>query len=137
MFKRLTVVLLFAGLVSGCTGSFHIQSRIRGADPTAITVDARQRVLLSQPDPDRANNPAYRRYCAEPSPDVFTVLGVSASGGLDFGLGADRAQSRALQGAFSSSETGATIARTQVTNMLREMMFRTCERYLSGAISAN
>ncbi len=138
MFSRLTAVLLVAGLVAGCTGSFHLQRPIRGAEATAITVDARQRVLLSQVNPRAAaTDPVFRRFCAEPSPDVFTVLGVAASGSLNFGLGADQSSSRALQGAFSSTETGATIARTQTINMLREMMFRTCERYLSGAISGD
>lgn len=83
------------------------------------------------------SDPLFRRFCAEPSPDVFTVLGVSGSGGGNLGLGADKSVNAALQAAFSSSETGATIARTQTLNMLREMMFRTCERYLSGAISAD
>ncbi|HET9640203.1 MAG TPA: hypothetical protein VFP12_13450 [Allosphingosinicella sp.] len=104
-------------------------------EPVAITVDARQRVLLSQLD-KRSSDPLFRRYCAEPSPDVFTVLGVSGSGSGSLGLGADKSVNAALQAAFSSSETGATIARTQTLNMLREMMFRTCERYLSGSIGA-
>lgn len=83
-----------------------------------------------------ANDPVFRRFCAEASPDVFTVLGASASGGGSFGIENSRKSvSATLQAAFSSAETGATIARTQTVTMLREMMFRTCERYLSGAIS--
>ena len=45
-----------------------------------------------------------------------------------------KAAKASLELALSSSETGATIARTQTINMLREMMYRTCERYLSGAL---
>ncbi|HWW57114.1 MAG TPA: hypothetical protein VN047_09505 [Sphingopyxis sp.] len=64
------------------------------------------------------------------------MLGASASGGGSFGIeNSPKSVSAALQAAFSSAETGATIARTQTVTMLREMMFRTCERYLSGAIS--
>lgn len=136
MLVRWLTILIMATLTTGCSGSIYRQRPVAGIDPVAITVDARQRVLLSQRDP-RENNPAFRRFCAEPSPDVFTVLGVSGSGGGTLGLGADRSVNAALQAAFSSSETGATIARTQVANMLREMMFRTCERYLSGAYTAD
>lgn len=134
-------LLFITGLgLAGCSGAIHNQSIIDGKAPVSLTVDARQRVLLSQYDPQvpvaqgDTSPPLFRRFCAEPSPDVFTVLGVGASGGASFtqdtkGLNA------ALQAAFSSSETGTTITRTQTINMLREMMFRTCERYLSGAIS--
>jgi hypothetical protein len=134
-------ILFITGLgLAGCSGAIHHQSIIAGKDPVSLTVDARQRVLLSQYDPQvpvaqgaTARAP-FRRFCAEPSPDVFTVLGVSASGGASFAQDT-KGLNAALQAAFSSSETGTTIARTQTINMLREMMFRTCERYLSGAIS--
>lgn len=134
-------LLFVASLVlAGCTGAIYRQSPIQGSAPVAISVDARQRVLISQLDQavpavaGAAVDPTFRRFCAEPSPDVFTVLGVSASGGASFSQDT-KGVNAALQAAFSSSETGTTIARTQTINMLREMMFRTCERYLSGAIS--
>ena len=133
--------LFIVGLtLAGCSGAIHKQSVIGGKAPVSLTVDARQRVLLSQYDPQvpvargAAADPLFRRFCAEPSPDVFTVMGVGASGGASFAQDA-KGLNAALQAAFSSSETGTTIARTQTVNMLREMMFRTCERYLSGAIS--
>lgn len=135
---RLFLLIAILLSLSACSGAIYRQSAIRGDSPVAITVDARQRVLLSQLERDRTNHPAFRRFCAEASPDVFTVLGVSASGGgsLDIDDTGSKALSAALQAAFASSETGTTIARTQTVTMLREMMFRTCERYLSGAISA-
>lgn len=142
MFKRLLVVLVLASL-SACSGAIYRTQGLKGNTPTTISVDARQRFLLSQPDrywhadtKKFLQDPLFRRFCSEPSPDVFTVLGVAASGGGRLGLGADKSVSAALQGAFSSNETGAAIARTQTANILREMMFRTCERYLSGAISS-
>ena len=50
-----------------------------------------------------------------------------------FGQSADpKTIEAALTAAFSTSEQGSTIPRTQTINMLRELMFRTCERYLSG-----
>ena len=105
-------LLFITGLgLAGCSGAIHNQSIIDGKAPVSLTVDARQRVLLSQYDPQvpvaqgDASPPLFRRFCAEPSPDVFTVLGVGASGGASLtqdtkGLNA------ALQAAFSSSETG-------------------------------
>ena len=37
--------------------------------------------------------------------------------------------------AAAIAQSGATIERTQTVNLLRESLYRTCERYLSGAIS--
>ncbi|WP_193753046.1 hypothetical protein [Sphingomonas endophytica] len=137
---RIGLLFVASLTIAGCSGTIHNQSVIGGRDPVSLTVDARQRVLLSQYDPGvpvvpgAAKDPLFRRFCAEPSPDVFTVLGVGASGGASFTQDT-KGVSAALQAALSSSETGTTISRTQTINMLREMMFRTCERYLSGAIS--
>lgn len=127
------LIIILAMLMSGCSGSIYRSVDLPTAAPHAIVIDARQRVLISQA---RRDDPNYRQFCAEPSPDVFTVLGVAASGGANLNLSgtSPRSVSAALQAAFSSNEMGATIARTQTIQMLREMMFRTCERYLSGAI---
>ncbi|RYE00645.1 MAG: hypothetical protein EOP61_13405, partial [Sphingomonadales bacterium] len=142
MIRRIGLVASLLLALSACSGAIHKETRLRGNDPVAITVDARQRLILSQWDPYETSaapgevKPVFRRYCAEPSPDMFTVLGVAASGSGTLGLDSDaKTLNAALQAAFSSSETGTTIPRTQTINMLREMMFRTCERYLSGAIS--
>jgi len=136
MKKFVCAAACLASLLSACSGSIYRQRTIAGTSPTAITVDARQRLVVSQASPVKTDDPAYRQFCAEPSPDVFTVMAASGSGGGSLGLGPNKSVNAALQAAFSSSETGATIARTQTLNMLREMMFRTCERYLSGAVSA-
>ena len=137
--KYLLYLIGLALMIAGCSGTIHRTDRISGNGATVIAVDARQRFLLSQPDLNHnpsATDPAFRRFCLEPSPDVFTVLGVAASGSGSLGLDKDaKTLNAAIQAAFSSSETGTTIPRTQTLNMLREMMFRTCERYLSGAIS--
>lgn len=71
------------------------------------------------------------RLCAEASPDVFSALATSASGEAS----TDGKSSFGAKFGLSSAETAATIGRTQAINMLRESMYRTCERYLSGAIS--
>lgn len=85
------------------------------------TVDAKQRHLIVN-----RNSKGGLEYCAEAAPDVFSAFATSAAAegsksGGQFGL--------------SSSETAATIERTQTINLLRESFYRTCERYASGALT--
>ncbi len=70
--------------------------------------------------------------CAEAAPDIFSAY--ASSIGADLGVAETEAK-----GSFNSAiaETAATIERTQTVNLLRESMYRTCERYLSGAINEN
>lgn len=76
----------------------------------------------------------FTRFCVEPSPDVFTVLSSSLSVSGAFQSDAV-SQSVAANLATQISEAGATISRTQTIQTLRELMYRTCERYLNGAIN--
>lgn len=136
--------------LSGCSAnhySIHRADYLDSDESAVITVGAKQRFLLSnvitktaEATPGSPGTPMttekFRRYCAEPSPDVFSMLSQAASGSGSFGQTADpKSVNIALQAAFSSSETGSTISRTQTINMLKEMMYRTCERYLNGQIS--
>ena len=72
------------------------------------------------------------KMCSEPAPDVFSVYANSAAAKVAAQKG------EGFNGSFgmSSAEAGATIERTQVIIMLRESMFRTCERYMNGALDA-
>jgi len=138
--------------LSGCSANHyavHQIDELKSDDAAVIAVDAKQRFLIS----NVANRETVtvkkdgngtettrkvekiRRFCAEYSPDVFSALSQSASGQASFGQESDpKTLNAALKGAFSSGETGATIARTQTINMLKEMMYRTCERYMNGQI---
>lgn len=125
--------------LSGCSANYNTAFRMRQIDPSssAIVVDAKQRALLTSLVPRNADgtpNPqAIRRFCSEPSPDVYSVIAQALGAGGSFGQTADPASiEAAFNLAFSTAEQGSTIPRTQTINMLREMMFRTCERYLSG-----
>lgn len=122
-------------LLSGCAEINSIY-RARPIKPDSlahvVTVDAKQRHLLLNPEvtaPVAGDGGVRWRMCAEAAPDVFSAYATSASakGGVK-----DRDVSAEL--GISSAETAATIERTQTINMLRESMYRTCERYLSGAI---
>lgn len=147
----LKLALISTIFLGGCSANHHSIYRVDHLNPnqaTVMAVDAKQRFLLSnvisktaEKIPATEGKPAtpeaieFRRYCAEPSPDVFSVLSQAASGGASFGQTADpKSMNIALQAAFSSSETGSTISRTQTINMLKEMMYRTCERFLNGQI---
>lgn len=149
--KLLKFVVFSSIFLSGCGAnhySIHQADHLYSDESTVIAVDAKQRFLLSnlkRTDTTPASQDTagttkttemIRRFCAEPSPDVFSVLSQSASGSGSFGQTADpKSINVALQAAFASSETGSTISRTQTINMLKEMMYRTCERYLNGQIS--
>lgn len=134
--------LLLVLLLCGCANlnSIFRSKPIDGARARLISIDAKQRVVLSNPASvqtgrDGQDSTVQRlRLCAEPPPDVFSAyaasLGAKASG-------SSTAEQRQIAAEFSASvsENAATIERSQTVNVLRESMYRTCERFLSGAIS--
>ena len=148
--KRVTLFLIVAVMpiiLSACGAAHHSIFRnrtVRSDGPSIIAVDAKQRTILAVPQvtvpaTGGANTSPTRvgqiRMCAEASPDVFSVIAQSLSATGTFGQTADpRAIEAAASIAGSTSEQGSTIPRTQTINMLRELMYRTCERYLNGAI---
>jgi hypothetical protein len=124
-------------LLSGCAELNSIY-RARPIKPDSlahvVTVDAKQRHLLLNPEMTApvagdAGSPVRWRMCAEAAPDVFSAYATSASA-----KGGVKERDVSAELGISSVETAATIERTQTINMLRESMYRTCERYLSGAI---
>lgn len=152
---KLGFIIVIAALLSACTANSHSIHRYHGVDRPAsnITlVDAKQRAILSTvPDVKSLAKAAgiteaavldkfdsdvtFRRFCAEPSPDVLSAIANSASFGGAFGQTSQPAGlDISANGSFNSAEIAATIPRTQTLNLLRELMFRTCERYLNHAI---
>lgn len=145
MKKYLLTLLPFATFIlSGCGANYyaiHKVDSMESGKSSAVSVDAKQRFLLAsalainEGLSNTTNPQILHRFCAEASPDVFTALGQAVSGSGSFGQAASTQEiSLALKGAFSSTETSSTIARTQTINILKEMMYRTCERYLNGSI---
>jgi hypothetical protein len=128
-------------LLSGCArlNSIHRSQPLPSDRGHILSIDAKQRNVLSAPHPlprdGNANTISYAiRFCSEPPPDVFTAtastLGLRAATGTEKTRQDIRAE---LQQTIS--ENAATIERTQTINILREAMYRNCERYLSGAIT--
>jgi len=128
-------VLVCLGIILALAGCANQNSIFRkniagGASPVVITVDAKQRHLLVVPGQDQEGG---WKVCAEAAPDVFSALSTSAA--ADLGLGRSGTQTDAqAKAALAIAEAAGTIERTQTINLLRESMYRTCERYLSGAI---
>lgn len=126
MSKRMKLLLAASILGMGASGcaNFNSISRSTLAPATGgkiYTVDAKQRHLVMSRLWD-----GEMRVCAEAAPDVFSAYAGSLAAQGDKSGG---------QLSLASSETAASISRTQTINLLRESFYRTCERYLSGAIS--
>lgn len=142
--RRVTLFLIVAVMpiiLSACGAAHHSIFRnrtVRSDGPSIIAVDAKQRTILAVPHPRLVGTTREQqmRMCAEASPDVFSVIAQSLSATGTFEQRPDPASVQAAASlAASTSEQGSTIPRTQTINMLRELMYRTCERYLNGAIS--
>ncbi|MBZ6378447.1 hypothetical protein B5C34_12830 [Pacificimonas flava] len=127
----LVAVVLATLILSGCARWNSIHRTSPGyqhdSDVRVITVDAKQRHLIMTTPPDSESG-AEIRICAEAAPDVFSAL--AGSGGLKMDVSA---ASTGELGA-AASETAATIQRSQSINLIRESLYRTCERYASGAM---
>lgn len=72
----------------------------------------------------------HRRICAEPSPDALAVLG--ASFGASF---FDEKRTAQIATALGESATSIGLRTTSI-QLMRDAMYRACEAYLSGGISA-
>jgi len=109
--------------LGGCSANHHSIYRHQAMDTPSLTaVDAKQRVILAA-EPSASASVKTPRFCAEPSPDVFAVIAQALSAGGSLGQSADpKSLQLAMNAAFSSSEQGATIPRTQTINMLRELI---------------
>jgi len=145
------IIALCALSLSACN-SIYRKGPISGKNGSVITVDAKQRHLLINPNiynaPVKLKNGVYYvegggspriggtsaplgvrwRICSEASPDVFSAISSS------FSADADISGTQKFQLGLAIAESASTIERTQTVNLLRESMFRTCERWLSGAI---
>lgn len=136
--KTMIAVLFAALLLGGCAelNSIYRANTLPTNAPHIVSIDAKQRVVLSNPNmaQGQATSKApLMRFCAEPPPDVFTAL--ASSLGAEASVSKSSSMDAAVRLAATLSENAATVERTQTVNILREAMYRNCERYLSGAIS--
>ncbi|UHQ22661.1 hypothetical protein LVB77_18740 [Lysobacter sp. 5GHs7-4] len=135
---RVSIVFLLSCALLGCATSIHRTSSPWGYKAHILSIDAKQRNVISAVGaPSAVDGRLYRRFCSEPPPDVFTALATSLSAEAEASFTAKKADAVSTALRHTLSENAATIERTQTVNILREAMFRNCERYLSGAVSTD
>lgn len=125
-----SVLLTLAGCSTAQNSIFRSFDLDNGG---SLATDARQRVIINTPTHPTSRpghvNPE-RIVCAEPSPDVATIVANS----FGFGLNVLGKGNTALSG--TQSEAMAQLAeRTVTVQLLRDQMYRACEAYANGAIS--
>lgn len=131
------LLMIVALSLSGCArfNSIYRSEVFSDAAPRVVSIDAKQRLLLVNPVKSSSGDSTHPfvRFCSEPPPDVFSALAASIGAEADIAKGTNPQIAAKL--AATISENAATIERTQTVNTLREVMYRNCERYLSGAIT--
>ena len=148
--RAYTCLLLTAlSTLGGCGSSVIFKhNNFSTKKPEVLSIDASQRVVLSNPapvEPEKGQDTAGKsgtdraqsrlRMCVEPAPDLFRTLASSLGAEISSTLSPDKSVSLAGKLATTLSENAATIERSQTVNVLREVMYRNCERWLSGGIS--
>ncbi len=130
---KLTCVVCALILITGCRAiPIHNTDSLESGGKV-IFVGAKQRGVITNVVKSEDGMNSVLRICSEPPPDVFSAIAASLA------ANASPAKGGAVSVGLSASlsENAATIERTQTINILRESMYRTCERYMSGAISEN
>ena len=130
---KLTCVVCALILITGCRAwPIHNTDSLESGGKV-IFVGAKQRGVITNVVKSEDGMNSVLRICSEPPPDVFSAIAASLA------ANASPAKGGAVSVGLSASlsENAATIERTQTINILRESMYRTCERYMSGAISKN
>lgn len=120
------LLIIITMSLTACAEWNSIYHSTEAGDSTVFAVDAKQRFLFTKEDP---TNGTITNVCAEPSPDVFSVLSSALEGNVSTPSGIEAAFKAAM------SESGGTIGiRTQSIQLLRDAMYRACEAHLAGAL---
>lgn len=124
-------VVLISVVLAGCeaTGSTH--SKWSGKSGDAIFTDASQRGVYRVSRKAETGNTVYEGFCAEPSPDAVAALAETL--GLELSI----TDKGSLGFTNSTSESAASIGlRTAAIQTLRDVMYRNCEAYALGGVTA-
>lgn len=128
------ILLVCLTVLVGCTTAQNSIFRQYDLDSgKSLTTDATQRVIINTKThpssrPGRVN--PERIVCAEPSPDVASIVANSFGFGLNI-LG----QGNAAVSSGQASALAQLAERTVTVQLLRDQMYRACEAYANGAIS--
>ncbi len=126
----MALAIAFCSAIMGGCANLNAVHNVTGLDDNffhknkMVAMDAKQRVVISSAEGGTL------RYCAEPSPDAFSVFSAS----LDASAKYKDSVSAGLKQAMAESGTSLT-ARTQSIQLMRDAMYRLCEARMNGAIS--
>ncbi len=119
--------------LSGCGNLNSVYRDFNVDDGSGAMVDIKQRaVIVSKQQRPLASGGTTERtlVCAEPSPDALSAYAAEAA------AAADVPGQVTAQLAAASQESATFVGlRTQSIQLLRDALFRDCERYLNGAMS--
>lgn len=119
-----SIVLSCCMVIAGCANLDSIYRPI-DVNGNAVSLDAKQRAIFS------ASGTKQAVVCAEPGPDALSAYGASFSGTFA------RSPTEQAQLSAALAEQSASIGlRTQSIQLMRDTMYRACEGYLSGGITA-
>ena len=129
---RLAVFTGLSVVIAGCSGTIFKTFDLN--KNTSVTTGARQRAIINVsvgPGSKSGRIVPNRIICAEPSPDVAMALANSFGLGVSvLGQGSGSVSASAAEGIAQLAERVSTI------QLLRDGLYRACEAYANGAISA-
>lgn len=123
---RTTLFSLLFFAVAGCANFNSVYRPLESG--SGALIDIKQRAIIAAKPAESGKPPIV---CAEPSPDALSAYAAQ--------LAADAkiSEKAAAQLAASFQESGAFVGlRTQSIQLLRDALYRLCEGYMSGALSA-
>jgi hypothetical protein len=128
-----TFVLGVAAVVlSGCSGTIFTPADLESGE--SFFIDARQRMITNTRIDDGKYQSGQitpkRIICAEPNPDVALAVAHSLGAGINvMGYGSGNLSNAVSQGLAQLGERFAAV------QLLRDILYRSCEAYANGAIS--
>jgi outer membrane protein OmpA-like peptidoglycan-associated protein len=128
MIRRAIPLATAALTLSACANLNSVQYRYDNEHSSTVLLDAKERAI------NVYHNNNGDQVCSEQAPDAFAVLATSlaASGQLSEPTG----KSIGLNGSFSQSESGASLAfRTQLTQTEAQILYQLCALAANGKIS--
>ncbi len=128
--NKLTQALIVTSLLSfsGCASFTSIHRTFDVSSNDSSLIDIKQRAILVSHDRNDPNAPPI--VCAEPSPDAMSSIAYELAASMTDPSGLQKQLANSLQ--ESSAYVGL---RSQSIQLLRDFSYRTCEGYLSGALT--
>jgi len=140
MTKFKKVLILISIALSGCGNLNSIYRPLNMSEGSGALIDIKQRGILASVHESQSVDPQNKnlvkikitRFCAEPSPDALSAYA------LELAAKAELPDKTAAQLSLASQEGSSFVGlRTQSIQIMRDSMYRICEAYASGGITAD